>query len=72
MKFKERYGIGEARETLTLEAVNDWCQTVLQNQLEMFTKDNVFNVDKTRMFLEVAAKQDAHFQRWLLHKARSA
>lgn len=55
LKFKECHGIlfkevqGGPRN-IDLEAVDDWRRTVLQNQLEMFTEDDMFNVHEAGLF----------------------
>lgn len=70
--FKGRHGIvfkqpqGEAGD-IDLEAVDDWRQTILRNQLVNFSEDDVFNVDETGLFWKLLPSKTLTFKGKLSH-----
>lgn len=65
--FKERHDIvfkqpqGEAGD-IDLEAVDDWRQKVLREQLSKFSENDVFNVDETGLFWKLLPSKTLAFK----------
>lgn len=65
--FKERHSIvfkqpqGEAGD-IDLEAVDDWRQSVLREQLGKFSENDVFNVDETGLFWKLLPSKTLAFK----------
>ncbi|GFO26021.1 autophagy-related protein 2 homolog b-like [Plakobranchus ocellatus] len=71
-RFKRQHGIvfkvvsGEAA-SVDMSTVDTWRGSALQQLLENYNADDIFNTDKTGVFLQMPSRQDPGLQRKCLH-----